>query len=227
MVILAQLSAIAIAASPGVCSIGTSFGPPPETTTVVVAVATGEFEVVSTEFVEGLAPPAPRETIAHRFRVARAYGPDSGVEVGETFLVVPWGYNAGCEREVFEDPWVPPGDRGLFRLEAGRVAESGEPLFDQLGWHAPYPHGAFLDGYQPVPVPDRAEWLSADELFDLMRRLPRMDRRDPGYGEAIGAAFNQLPAEWSRRFPGSAILRIAELISRGGVGGDGSGRIQP
>lgn len=214
--ILAQLAVTTMLAVPNpACSIGTSFGRPTVEHTVLIASATGETEVIDVVATFPLAQPIS-QTVAHRFRVERTLPSDAPLAPGQTFLVIPWGYDGGCRREVFEEPWMPAGERGVFVLGPHRVHDSGERVVDLLGWHAPYPQGAFLRYMQPVPVPrERGEWLSVDELFDLVSALPPYPIGVAGadHHQHVIDAIVAGPVEWSARFPGTAILALARIVA--------------
>lgn len=121
----------------------------------------------------------PSAAWAQRFVVIRADLPDSNAGTlapGDTFHVVPWGYEADCD-------WIPwPGSvvwttdsPVVFRLGAPRIGTttSAPLVFDELGWHAPYPSGRFLRS-RLQGVTGREDWLPATAYFDFVASLPRL-----------------------------------------------------
>jgi len=148
------------------------------------------------------------EVTAWRFRVVDAVVAGDDLEGLATLLVVPWGYDAGCDMLVWEDDdWVPSGDTAVFIFSRGQLTGGGEPVVHTLGWHGPFPHGLFhrhgLDRADP------ADWLSAREYLSLLRALPVLQRhtsREERVAEVL-RVFESGPSTWSEKYPGSEILR--------------------
>jgi hypothetical protein len=122
-------------------------------------------------------PPPAGATWAAVFRVLDA---DRGgeksprVSAGDEIVVVPWAYDAGCDYQIWNEgmdwAWSRPQ---VFQLTTGRRLErDGRATFDVLGWHTPYPAGAFIDHRTRHPAP-RDTWLPAGAYFDLISSMPR------------------------------------------------------
>jgi len=197
-----------------VCDIVTTFGSPPTADrAVTLAVATGERVAVPVpEYAKRALPDSITEVIAYRFVVLESVGGPRLVS-GDSFLVVPWGYDEACRPMLWEGgEWVPSGAESVFRHgEPGRES-GGQGVFDVSGWHSPYPYGAFLKyGGTPSPPEDRTEWLSARDYFGLLSVLPppdplvsRLERL-----RRIESAYRAGPPHWAVTFPGDQILRSA------------------
>jgi hypothetical protein len=210
----------------GRCSIGTNLIRSTAETPVIIAVATGETTIVPLppppDGLHGLLalPDSVRQVVAHRFRVVEMTGAGPRLSAGETFLAVPWGYDAACDLTLWiDDGWVPAGAEAVFLGAAWREEARGERILDTLGYHGPYPYGWALrfEGTPPPPE-DRAEWLSAREYFELVNTLPTRPASESR--AARGAAIERHMATLDERvrtvFPGSEILRRVREAAGGG-----------
>jgi hypothetical protein len=212
---------IALVAGPAQprCSLNVEFLGPSADRTIVLVAATAEsvgvplpdHALLSDRF-----PDTTRGVVAYRFRVIQAAGGATDQERLETFLAVPWKYDSACALMPWgSDEWVPAGEEAVFALMRRRTVAAGEPLYDLLGEHLPYPQGAFLK-YESTPAPpsDRAEWLSAREYFALLTSLPEMPAEDGAVRlERFERVFAAGDRRWSSTFPGAEILLRARQVA--------------
>lgn len=157
--------------------------------TAVIAVATEDWLPVPTDAHDMLGDYrflphyATEDTRGQVFSVVRAEEGTVRVEAKSRFVGVPWTVGCGCADEGWDQPgWVPPGDTVVFLLTKtrARMTWEGPPVFDVLGWHQPYPSGDFVRYWRHTRN-EPPEWLSTDEFFDLLTRLPEESafRLDP------------------------------------------------
>jgi len=111
-------------------------------------------------------------------------------------IVVPWGYRADCRATVWTEStrWVEPGARGMYTagLRPPEQWVDGQPTFDVLGWHEPYPHARFLL-LGDVPADSL---LTADQFYSLYSSLPLREAVE----EDPDGALETL-REWTRVHP--------------------------
>ena len=147
----------------------------------------------------------PVGTWAQRFVVKSIALPEAAMwplAVGDTFAVTPWAYVADCSTIPWQSSavWVQGESEVVFRISSprSRAASPAYPAFDVLGWHAPYPAGAFLRTGRPGDA-TRDGWMPASIYFDFVSALPRL-----GGGESV---IRQPPEvrsaidEWVRKNP--------------------------
>jgi len=90
------------------------------------------------------------------------------------FVAVPWTVGCGCAEEGWDEPvWVTPGETVVFLLTKTRrrAPWTGPPVFDVLGWHQPYPVGAFIPFWRRTRE-EPGRWLSVPEFYELLKALP-------------------------------------------------------
>jgi hypothetical protein len=126
----------------------------------------------------------PAGSWAQKFVVLRAAPPGGTsptLAPGDTVQVVPWGYVADCSMVPWQGSatWV-TDSVVVFRLTTPRTdLPTGTPLtFDELGWHAPYPSGAFLQ-FRLRGDTVRSNWVPPSAYFDFVASLPRLGPADP------------------------------------------------
>ncbi len=156
----------------------------------------------------GLAPGDRNVVFGQRFEVLRVSDRGSGlaVTVGDAVTVVPWGYRGDCAAIPWDTSaaWVPVGSEVLLHGVTSEFTASSLPLeVHVLGWHQPYPTGAFLK-YDVPRVQRQKPWLSSAQLFELMTELPAASdhesRRRPEVLRALEEWKRQNPT-LSRHFP--------------------------
>ena len=212
---LAILSTLVLGPPPERCSISTLGHVAPQGA-IVLAVATGERTATSLDTSDfrirwRLKAPVPSYVAGHVFRVVAAAGDGGRLGEGTVFTVVPWGYGATCQREVWKDAsWVSAGDTVVFMLRPTRSPpESAWSVFDVLGWHDPYPTGRFLR-FEVRGRDAVRRWLSAAEYYDFLKVLPTQEQYDSGRADGLA----RLEA-WARAHPGSAeAFPVREIIDR-------------
>ena len=173
------------------CSIGASFGTITPSTYLILArpLADSAFAPMDDSTwarLERPGPSRPAGTWAQRFAVTRVALPEGAawpLAVGDTFLVTPWAYVADCSRIPWTSSsvWVRGEPEVVFRISSPRSPVAAAPVaaFDVLGWHAPYPSGAFLRTGKPGDA-TRAGWLPASAYFDFVSALPRVPLGEAG-----------------------------------------------
>lgn len=181
--------------------------------TLVLAAWTGEITRVAvpeSRRRDGTIPETVREVRAFVFRVIESAGPQR-FEANTAILLVPWAYDTSCASVAWtSDEWVPRDRAGVFRFRTMRRHQTGAPIVDLAGWHAPYPFGAFLGPYPPIDLNRRAvEWLTSQEYFELVRAIPLRDHRDTQWTRTVERIFAEGNPRWAVTFPGSQILRMA------------------
>ena len=227
------------------CSLSVFGGPRMANGTFFLAVALGDTVEAGAGGPEFWPPlgnrrvPEDRPIFGQRIRLHRIGG--AGVDrlrpalrVDSTAVVVPWGYRADCRRIRWQESarWVEPGATGFYRavLRGPDDWVDGRPTFDvAAAWYEPYPQGAFLrfefrraydsDRFSP----DHA--LTAEQLFDLYRRLPNSAEIDGG-SPAVWRPFCDWVASHPRlagRYPASRIIRWAPKIADTPTDGDACG----
>ena len=150
-------------------------------------------------------------------RVGRAWA--ARLPAGQEGLVlVPWDFDAAC-RPVFwsgSARWVQPGTRGLFRavLRDRRDWSQGLPTLDVFDPDAsPYPSATAVrrdlsfarrGGAAALPL------LTAEELLDLMSRLPTYDslEAEPDAAVAPLRAWARAHPALARSWPASDVLHF-------------------
>jgi hypothetical protein len=136
----------------------------------------------------------PVQAWGQRFEVVEA---DSAVHPGQSLVVVPWGYGPNCGPLLWSESfvWVDPGAEVVFFLP---LLDDGVEGFDVLGWHYPYPTCVLIEHEAPG-IPERDEWMTASEYYDLARALPDDDLWDSN----PEAGKRQLES-WAREHPATA-----------------------
>jgi hypothetical protein len=159
---------------------------------------------------------ATEDTRGQVFEVVRIEDGYSLVEPGDRFVGVPWTVGCGCADEGWDQPgWVSPGDTVVFLLTPtrARVPWAGPPVFDVLGWHQPYPSGDFVRYWRHTRL-EPPEWLSTDEFFDLLTRLPGESafRLDPSTSKRAVDGWLQDNPDREEAFPMPTILWELERL---------------
>lgn len=126
------------------------------------------------------------------------------VSAGDEIVVVPWEYDAGCDYQLWTEglDWARPGPQIFQFTRSRRLRVEGRATFDVLGWHTPYPAGAFIDG-RTRPAAPRDTWLPAEAYFDLLSHLPRSaspSSGERGEGSDADSVLDAL-ADWSEDNP--------------------------
>jgi hypothetical protein len=217
--LLVWLAALTSAISQPRCSMGVSFHGPTEERAIVLAVATSESVQVplpDRALLSIRTPEALHVVPAYRFRVAEVAGGGERHRSMRTLLAAPWKYDSACDLLPWGPAqWVAPGEEAVFTLAERRTDVAGEPVYDVLGWHAPYPQGEFLK-YESdeARMDDREAWLGARDLFALLRALPD----DAGESAAerlvrMERVFAEGDPRWRDSFPGTEILRRARAAA--------------
>ena len=148
----------------------------------VLALATDRWQAVSSRSEELLGDfrylpeHASARAQGQVFRVIQRDLPDLLPDPGGEFVVVPWSFGPGCAEEGWQAPdWVIPGDTVAFLLVPTRVRkqveEGGNPVFDVLGWHQPYPAGDLIPFWRRTREPNPS-WLAAIDFYHLLTLLP-------------------------------------------------------
>lgn len=209
---------LAMTSSADACSIHVRLSGASESRSVVLVRATGRTRAVPPPS-EGYPDFGPGvEVTGWEFEVVRKAGSASLLSPGETLLGVPWGYAENCAPRIWtRDSWVPAGELAIFYAsdEAERHV-GGVPTLDVRGWHLPYPHAEVPPLRYLRPPEDRSEWLDAETVFELLSGLP-VQLPDESAAEHLirmERYFEEGPAVWSQRYPGSAILEEARRIVR-------------
>ena len=220
---LVTFLALALSASPVPrCSLEWTPRAPGPDFGVILAVATGmpvEVPVPEDPTYKRSLPTQVRSVTAYRFRVMSVAGGRSGLEAGDSFLAVPWGYDTGCAPQVWDgSTWVPTGAEGVFEFETTRAGPSGERILDVLGWHAPYPQGELLRFAVPTGTPGNPRTGSVRQYSSLLDRMPKAagsDTAQPTLAMLEHVLANGDPA-WTTRFPGTLIIDLARRAAGGG-----------
>jgi hypothetical protein len=155
-------------------------------------------------------PDSVRQVPGVRVTIIAVQGGNTDLAAGDSIIAVPWQYDEVCDFEVWgEREWVPEGADAVFTISDFREHE-GVLVSDQLGWHSPYPQGAFLEyeARQARPV-DRSEWLTPREYYDMVLALPALDSTSSRAERAreIERVIENGNPQWRARFPGNELLR--------------------
>ena len=149
-------------------------------------------------------------------RVERAFRRRRNREV----LVVPWGYDGGCETVVWEQSarWVPPGPPGFYMLQLRPESlwVSGRPVLDAfVANQEPYPLGRmFRLRYRATSAAESDSMLTPAEYFRFYAGLPTelQLQHDPAAASAQLTRLEQQYPTLARKYPARDILALARLL---------------
>ncbi len=166
-----------------------------------------------------LPPGATDETAGQVFELLEAEVGGSVSDSTGHFVAVPWTVGCGCAEEGWDEPgWVTPGDTVVFLLNKTRrrVPWTGPPVFDVLGWHQPYPVGAFIPFWRRTRE-EPGSWLSAPEFYELLTVLPSQAsfQLDPMSAREGVRRWLELNPGLEDAFPIPTILRELERLLEG------------
>lgn len=169
-------------------------------------------------------PGAPRAVYGQLVTVDQFGGADSA-SLARAFkhrrsrvvLIVPWGYDASCERTYWNGSarWIRLRDPGMFTLELRPEAQwaKGMPTFDAfMADLEPYPHGLFYqreergtEALKTMPS------LTAAEYFELLRALPEREtfKANPAAARQALDTWEQKNPSQAKKYPATKILERA------------------